>query len=114
VTPPGVVMVDLSVPTGPGAEGWRPLVEHFFEPADVTRALAVMSCESKGDPDAKNPGSTASGLFQHLASQWGPRAEAIGYPDAGVFDPVANVAAAAWLVYDGGGWSHWNASRGCW
>ncbi|MGF1668139.1 MAG: S-layer homology domain-containing protein [Acidimicrobiia bacterium] len=114
VVPPGVVMVDLSVPAGPGVEGWRPLVEHFFEAGDVERALAVMACESKGDPDAKNPRSTASGLFQHLASQWGPRAEAIGFPDAGVFDPVANTAAAAWLVYEGGGWSHWNASRGCW
>lgn len=114
VPAPGVVVVDLSVPTGAGAEGWRLLVEHFFEPPDVDRALAVMSCESNGDPDAKNPRSTASGLFQHLASQWGPRAEAIGYPDAGVFDPVANVAAAAWLVYHGGGWSHWNASKGCW
>ncbi len=89
-------------------------MEHFFEAADVDRAMAVMACESKGDPNAKNPGSSASGLFQHLASQWAPRAEAIGYPEASVFDPVANVAAAAWLVYDGGGWSHWNASRGCW
>jgi hypothetical protein len=112
--PPAVVTVDLSAPIGPGPEGWRPLVEHFFDAEDVERALAVMACESKGDPAAKNPRSSASGLFQHLASQWGPRAEAIGYPEASVFDPVANVAAAAWLVYDGGGWSHWNASRGCW
>jgi hypothetical protein len=108
------VIYDLSIPTESGIEGWRLLVEQFFAPADVDRALRVIGCESHGDPLAKNPNSTASGLFQHLASQWGPRAEAIGAPGADVFDPIANVAAAAWLVYEAGGWSHWNSSRGCW
>lgn len=114
VQAPSTVVVDLSIPTGEGAEGWRALVAHFFHPRDVDLAVRVISCESLGDPDAKNPRSTASGLFQHLASQWPPRAEAAGYPGVSVFDPVANVAAAAWLVYEGGGWSHWNASRSCW
>jgi hypothetical protein len=114
VEAPPPVIVDLAVPSGPGVEGWRMLVEHFFRPADVDRAIRVIACESKGDPDARNPHSSASGLFQHLASLWTPRAEAVGYPGASVFDPVANVAAAAGLVYEGGGWSHWDASRGCW
>lgn len=108
------VVHDLAVPTGSGVEGWRLLVEQFFEPDDVDRALRIIECESHADPLAKNPNSSASGLFQHLASQWAPRAEAIGAPHADVFDPIANVAAAAWLVYEGGGWFHWNASRGCW
>lgn len=95
-------------------EDWRPLVEHFFAAADVDRALRIVACESRGDRWAKNPTSTASGLFQHLRSLWGPRARSAGYADTSVFDPVANVAVAAWLVYDGGGWSHWNPSRGCW
>lgn len=96
------------------AEGWRPIVEIYFEPGHVDRALRVIRCESNGDPWAKNPGSTASGLFQHLASQWDTRAERAGWGHADVFDPEANIAVAAWLVYEGGGWGHWNPSRHCW
>lgn len=122
--PPEVdtVCADLG-PTGPEtliprdpveAEDWRPLVEAFFAPGDVDRAVRVIQCESNGDPWAKNPRSTASGLFQHLASMWPPRAAAAGHAGADVFEPVANVATAAWLVYEGGGWSHWYPSRPCW
>lgn len=95
-------------------EDWRPLVAAFFRPEHVDRAIRIMWCESKGDPRAKNPVSTASGLFQHLASMWEERTAAAEMGDADVFDPVANVAMAAWLVYEFGGWSHWNASSACW
>ena len=91
---------------GPGVERWRPLVESFFLAGDVPWAMRVLACESNGDPDAKNPRSTASGLFQHLASYWPERSVAAGWPRTDVFDPVANVAVAAWLFYiDGPG--HW-------
>lgn len=93
---------------------WRPLVEAFFEPADVGLALRVIACESGGRPGAKNPVSTASGLFQHLGSLWNTRSAQAGWAGSDVFDPVANVAVAAWLVYDHGGWSHWSPSGGCW
>src|SRR5690606_27920786 len=93
---------------------WRPLVARFFDPAHVDRALRIMTCESNGRVWAKNPRSTASGLFQHLGSLWATRSAAAGWAGSDVFDPVANVAVAAWLVYDNGGWSHWNASAGCW
>lgn len=96
------------------AEAWRPIVELYFEERHVNRALRVMRCESGGDPSAKNPRSTASGLFQHLGSLWTPRAERAGWAGADVFDPHANIAVAAWLVYEGGGWGHWNPSRHCW
>ncbi len=103
------------VPDAPtGAEDWRPLVASFFEPTDVDRAIRVIRCESGGNPTAKNPRSTASGLFQHLASMWGDRSVAAGVAGSDVFDPVANVQVAAWLVYEGGGWSHWYTSRPCW
>ena len=95
-------------------EVWRPLVEAHFAPGDVARALAVISCESSGDPDAKNPKSSASGLFQHLGRFWPERSVKAGLAGADIFDPSANVAVAAWLVYEGGGWSHWNPSRHCW
>lgn len=93
---------------------WRPLVSAFFEPRHVDRALRVISCESRGRPDAKNPISTASGLFQHLGSLWDDRSADAGWSGSDVFDPVANIAVAAWLVYDGGGWAHWYPSAGCW
>ncbi len=95
-------------------EVWRPLVEAHFAPKDVARALAVISCESSGDPNAKNPRSSASGLFQHLGRFWEERSVKAGLPGTDIFDPTANVAVAAWLVYEGGGWSHWNPSRHCW
>lgn len=97
-----------------GADRWRPLVEEYFRAGDVERAMTIMRCESNGDPDAANPTSTASGLFQHLASEWDGRAARAGWEGADVFDPEANVAVAAWLVYEGGGWGHWNASAHCW
>ena len=92
----------------------RPLVAAFFEPRHVDLALRVIRCESRGNPTAKNPTSSASGLFQHLGSLWDGRAAKAGWEGADVFDPVANVAVAAWLVYEGGGWSHWYPSRACW
>lgn len=107
-----IAAVLRSQPNSP--EGWRPIVELYFQPRHVSRALRVMRCESGGDPWAKNPTSTASGLFQHLGSLWPPRAERAGWENADVFDPHANIAVAAWLVYEGGGWGHWNPSRHCW
>lgn len=95
-------------------QDWLPLVEAFFAPEDVARALEVIDCESGGDPSAKNRYSSASGLFQHLGSYWAERSELAGYSGSDVFDPLANVAVASWLVYDGGGWSHWAASSHCW
>lgn len=100
-----------SEPAEPSVEA---LVFTYFDADDAGRALAVIDCESGGDPDAKNPRSTASGLFQHLASMWPERSVAAGWAGYDVFDPRANVAVAAWLVYEGGGWSHWNASKHCW
>ncbi len=95
-------------------DDWRPLVARYFEPRDVDRALRVIRCESRGNPGVKNPTSSASGLFQHLARLWPERSSKAGWAGSDVFDPVANVAVAAWLVYEGGGWSHWYPSRGCW
>lgn len=99
----------VEVPTGPGAEGWRPLVEKYFPADEVDRAIRIMQCESKGDPGARNPSSGASGLFQHMPRYWPERAAGAGFSGASVFDPEANIAAAAYLVYDhpGGGWKHW-------
>lgn len=94
-------------------ERWRPLVAAYFASEDVPWAMRVIRCESHGDPSARNPHSTASGLFQHLRTYWSERSGKAGWSEADIFDPEANVAVAAWLYYHGGP-SHWNASRGCW
>ena len=87
-------------------ERWRPVADMYFEDDRIDWALRIMECESHGDPLAKNPNSSASGLFQHLASLWSERTAAAGWDDADVFDPFANIAVAAWLL-DNGGSSHW-------
>lgn len=109
---PAEILEELQAPewpTGPGAEGWRALVERYFPAGEVDRAIRIIACESNGDPSARNPSSGASGLFQHMPGSWAKRAVGAGFPGASIFDPEANVAAAAWLVYDaqGGGWHHW-------
>ena len=69
--------------------------------------MRVIACESGGNPNAKNSGSSASGLFQHLAAKyWVSRSASAGWAGASVFDPEANVAVAAWLQRTGG-WGHW-------
>ena len=91
-------------------EQWRPLVAAWFRPGDVDRAMRIMQCESGGDPnvmhDYSNPAS-ASGLFQHLGKYWASRSAAAGFAGYSVFDPTANVATAAWLRDQRGGWGHW-------
>lgn len=92
-----------------GPEAWRPLVATFFPSADVDRAVRVLACESNGDPNAVNRTSGAAGLFQHIPRFWAERSAGAGYGGSDIFDPVANVAVAAWLAYDApaGGWHHW-------
>ncbi|MDJ0925378.1 MAG: transglycosylase SLT domain-containing protein [Acidimicrobiia bacterium] len=94
-------------------EEWRSLVEQYFAAELVDDALAVIDCESRGDPLAENSVSGAAGLFQFIPSTWGWAAPAAGFPEASPFDPAANVATAAWLVQrsiDRGEnpWAHWS------
>ncbi len=96
------------------AASWTALIEQYFLERDVDRALAVLHCESSGDPQVSHPGSGAAGLFQHLPQFWDERTEAAGQAEADIFDPEANIAVASWLVYKGGGWKHWYPSASCW
>ncbi len=95
----------------PEVERWRPLVERFFPASRVEEALRIMDCESNGDPEAYNPYSGASGLFQFIPSTWATTAPKAGYPDASPFDPEANTASAAWLAnrYEQLGLYYWLA-----
>lgn len=94
-------------------ELWRPFVEEHFEPGDVNRALRIISCESGGNPYAKNRTSTASGLFQHLRAWWSG--------DWGVtepfdpFNPEDSIRAGAALAYGtSSSWRNWYPSAFCW
>jgi soluble lytic murein transglycosylase-like protein len=78
------------------AGNWRALVASFAW--DVGTALRIIQCESRGNPNARNPRSSARGLFQILG---------------GPLDPEANVR-LAFSMYSSRGWQPWNASRGCW
>jgi hypothetical protein len=82
----------------------RALVAKYFAAEDVNKAVRVAWCESRFDPSSTNARTGAVGLFQHLPRYWEERAENAGFPNADPSDPEASTAAAAWAVYDGGGW----------
>lgn len=95
-----------------GVEGWRPLVAAHFPPGQVDTAMRVLACESAGDPNAKNPRSSAAGLWQFIRSTWDGVAQVLGLPSydqGGPYDPEAATRAARWLALDSrwGGWQHW-------
>jgi peptidoglycan hydrolase CwlO-like protein len=95
----------------PVVEQWRPLVQQFFPSNRVEEALRIIDCESNGDPDAYNPYSGASGLFQFIPSTWASIAPKAGYGGHSAFEPEANVASAAWLTnrYEELGQYYWRA-----
>jgi len=79
-------------------QAWRPLVEAHFA-ADLSEdALSIIQCESLGDPDAVNPYSGASGLFQFMPGTWAVASVKAGVDDRSVFDGEANIIAASWLA----------------
>lgn len=82
----------------------RALVKIYFKPADVNRAIRVAWCESRFDPSATNLRTGGVGLYQHLPRYWDERSARAGFVGAPPEDAEASVAAAAWEVYDGGGW----------
>jgi hypothetical protein len=82
----------------------RALVSLYFQPEDVNRAVRVAWCESRFDPDSVNLRTGATGLFQHLPKYWEERASSAGFPGYDPANPEASTAAAAWAVYEGGGW----------
>lgn len=105
----------------PAVEQWRALVSDYFPEPRVEEALAIISCESRGDPSATNSSSGAAGLFQFIRSTWDWVAAEAGldsYSSGAPYDPNANTAAAAWLVqrsidtnHSGGAWGHWSCRR---
>lgn len=81
-------------------ERWRGLVASYGG-WNVDTMLCLMAKESGGNPNAKNPRSSATGLFQIMASVWGPE-----YP-GNLYDPAHNVYVArqVWARQGYGAWS---------
>jgi soluble lytic murein transglycosylase-like protein len=97
-------------------ERWRSLAAAYFPGNRVDEALAIIGCESLGDPDAYNPYSGASGLFQFLPATWASTSPKAGFSGASPFDPEANMGTAAWLAnryadIGQGYWSPWSCRR---
>ena len=97
-------------------ERWRDEVSAYFPASRVDEALAVLQCESLGDPDAYNPYTGAAGLFQFLPSTWAATSPKAGFAGAEAFDPVANIGTAAWLgkryeALGQGFWKPWSCRR---
>lgn len=88
-----------------------PDVNTAIRAASVTYGIPVWQmrriafCESRMNPRAKNPGSSASGLFQFLDSTW--RAYPYGAAGLSVWDPYVNALQAAYVVKHDGGWRQW-------
>jgi len=101
-----------SARTGAGGaqvERWRPLVVIYFDATDVTTAMCLIAAESGGNPNAKNPRSSAAGLFQFLRSTWNSVPVSVSggsYESGRVYEPEPNIAAAAWLERRSG-WTQW-------
>lgn len=74
--------------------------------------LRIANCESGYNQFSKNRNSTASGVFQYLASTW--KATDQGKMGLSVFDAEANVKAAVSYIASRGHANPWNASRSCW
>jgi hypothetical protein len=96
------------------SSGWlsevevRALVELYFEPQDVNRAVRIAWCESRFDPGANDLRTGGTGLFNHLPRYWDERAANAGFAGVAATDAQASTAAAAWEVYNGAGWEIFN------
>jgi hypothetical protein len=90
---------------------WCPLLAAHFEEKDMRTALKIVHCESGGDPAARNPRSSAKGLWQHLGKYWTTRSVKAGIEGADIYDPVSSTIVAAWLRNSAGGWKHWKHCR---
>lgn len=76
---------------------------------DIMKMIRIARCESHFDQYAKNPYSTAKGIFQFIDSTW--RSNCL--KDGNVYDFVDNIN-CAWKVYQKQGDRPWKSSIKCW
>lgn len=94
---------------------WRPLIEKYFKPEDVEKAMRIVFCESSGRSYAvgnNTNGTRDVGLWQFNDDTWAwlkPKLKI----KKDRYDAETSTAVASWLVYNDG-WYHWNSSKHCW
>lgn len=94
-------------PPTPGYSGSVPdLIRSIFPSSQWAPALCTADHESGFNPSAHNS-SGASGVFQFMPSVWPGFSSSAGYGGSSVFNAVANVATAAWVVANYG-WYPWS------
>jgi len=89
-----------------GVARWRSTVGLYFETGDIERVLCLMTEESGGNPMARNPASSASGLMQVMPS-W---AGAFGLQTDDLFDPHVNLWVSRQILHLQG-WEAWSPYR---
>ena len=89
------------------------LIRHYSLVYEVNADLmvAIAKAESNLITTAKNPTSSASGLYQWIASSWNSVCKPLGFQD--VFNPKENIECAV-ITVKNGGLRHWNESRSIW
>lgn len=90
------------------------LIHYYFGPlgkGNLETALCVGWRESRYIPTAVNKYSGAAGVYQFMPNLWPWFSSNAGWKGADVFDPVANVAVAAYTVAHWG-WSPWHSDSG--
>jgi len=80
---------------------------------DTELALRIADAESSYNPNAKNPKSTASGLYQFIKSTWQSTLKRMDREWVSPFDADTNIEAAIYLLAQGE-LHHWNASKNKW
>ena len=80
------------------------IIRAVFPDSAEAGAIRVARCESRLDPNAKNPTSSATGLFQIVRGTWNAYAD----PGWSPTDPLHNTMTAdrIWKS-DGGSWRQW-------
>ena len=86
-----------------GVSRWRSTVGLYFETGDVERVLCLMTEESGGNPMARNPATSASGLMQVMPS-W---AGMFGLQTDDLFDPNVNLWVSRQILQIQG-WEAWS------
>jgi hypothetical protein len=92
----------------------RLFIEEQAELAGIstTTAVAIAVAESNLIWNAKNPTSSASGVYQWISSSWNSICKPSGFED--VFNPIENIKCAINTLEEPQGKNHWNASRQTW
>ena len=101
----GRVLAALGAPEGHSGGGDCYSALHHF-PGDHATARRIIHRESRNDPAARNPRSSARGCWQLLHSLHAHRYSAVGCSPTQWSDPVCNTKAAAHL-YRQAGWTPW-------